>query len=110
MVYAVHGGGTVVVLPKYLLRAVSTYKGPAEALYYIVHLSTSYTMIYGCFLPLMMVYAVDGGGTVVVLRRYIHRAIYTNDDDTFLTTKHRTPPPHHSSRPAAAHTGTETPL
>jgi len=70
MVYAVDGGGTVVVLPRYLLRAVATYKWPAEALYYIVHLSTSYTMIYGCFLPLMMVYAVDSGGTMVVLPRY----------------------------------------
>jgi len=33
-----------------------------------------------------------------------------DDDDKFTLTKYLTPPPHHSSRPAAAHTGTETPL
>jgi len=34
----------------------------------------------------------------------------SSDDDKFTPAKHQTPSPHHSSRPAAAHTGTETPL
>ena len=36
--------------------------------------------------------------------------VCNGDDDKFTPTKHLILLPHHSSRPAAAHTGTETPL